>query len=275
MKESRLYSFLENDLGFNLHVLDGSKLLKDLTQIHNIGPNALKYYKETVLSALHMITFLKPGESLGVYIDSEEPYFRFKVEMNHSGSMRTLLLPEEFESFPQTLSGVARISKIYNQKQPYTSIVQMSSDPTSDILNNILKDSYQTNSKIYLDDNSEHAIMITKLPRKEIKKVVEDDLEISTIEEFKKNNSQLISDIFNTKKIELQELVERVEKENFLYLHSKEVKFDCPCSLDRMTQNLMTLNQKDKEDVFDGKDSIEVRCDYCNTIYDVKKALLN
>lgn len=275
MKESRLYSFLDNDLGFNLHILDGHKIMKDLSEVHNIGPNATEYYKNTVLSSLHMMTYLKPGESLGVYIDSEEPYFRFKVEMNHSGLMRTLLLPEEFEEFPESLTGVARISKMYNQKAPYTSIIKMENDSSSVILNNLLKDSYQTNSRVFLDKNSEHAIMITKLPRKEIKKVVEDDTLNLSIEEFKSKHEEMIKDIFRYKEIDLREIVEKVELGDMLYLHSKEIKFHCPCSLERMTQNLMTLNSADKEDIFDGKDSIEVRCDYCNTIYDVNKAHLN
>lgn len=275
MKESRLYSFLDNDLGFNLHVLDGSKIMRDLTSVHNIGPKALEYYKNTVLSSLHMMTFLKPKESLGVYIDSEDPYFRFKVEMNHSGSMRTLLLPEEFEKFPKSLTGVARISKIFNQKEPYTSIIQMNKDSSTVILNNLLKDSYQTNSRVFLDEKSEHAIMITKLPRKEIKQVVEDESKNISIDQFQDMHKGLMKEIFATEKIDLRDLVQLVENNELLYLHSKEIKFDCPCSLERMTQNLMTLNAADKEDIFDSKESIEVRCDYCNTIYDVKKAHLN
>lgn len=275
MKESRLYSFLDNDLGFNLHILDGSKILKDLSDVHNIGPNAIEYYKNTVLSSLHMTTFLKPGESLGVYIDSEEPYFRFKVEMNHSGSMRTLLLPEEFEDFPTGLTGVARISKIFNQREPYTSIIQMKEDSSDVILNNLLKDSYQTNSQVFLDKESQHAIMLTKLPRKEIKKVVDDESKNLSITEFKAKHQSLLNKIFELKEIDLKSIVEQVEKHDLLYLYSKEIKFDCPCSEERMTQNLMTLNASDKEDVFDGKDSVEVRCDYCNTIYDIKKTHLN
>lgn len=275
MKESRLYSFLDNDLGFNLHILDGHKIMKDLSEVHNIGPNAIEYYKNTVLSSLHMITFLKPGESLGVYIDSEDPYFRFKVEMNHSGLMRTLLLPEEFKEFPENLTGVARISKMYNQKEPYTSIIKMENDSSTAILNNLLKDSYQTNSKVFLDKDSEHAVMITKLPRKEIKKVVEDETLNLSIDEYKSKHEEMIKDIFKYKEIDLREVVDKVEASDMLYLHSKEIKFNCPCSLERMTQNLMTLNAADKEDIFDNKDSVEVRCDYCNTIYDVKRAHLN
>ena len=50
-----------------------------------------------------MVNFLKPGESLGFYIDSEEPYFRFKIELSNTGTFRTLLLPEEFENFPDKI----------------------------------------------------------------------------------------------------------------------------------------------------------------------------
>ena len=116
MSESRLYSFINNQHGFTINLIDGHKLIQEISKIHNIGPFALPFYEKTLLSSQQMINFLKPGESLGFYIDSEEPYFRFKIEMSHGGSLRTLLLPEEFSEFPTHFTGKCRINKIYGNK---------------------------------------------------------------------------------------------------------------------------------------------------------------
>ncbi|MCT4643266.1 MAG: Hsp33 family molecular chaperone HslO [Bacteriovoracaceae bacterium] len=275
MKESRLYSFLNNDIGFNVHVIDGKKILEELAKIHFIGPVALPYFNNTVLSSMQMINFLKPGENLGIYIDSEEPYFRFKIEMGHSGKMRTLLLPEEFKEFPHTLNGISRISKIYNGKQPYTSVVEMKDSSTTDIINNILAGSYQTNSKILVDANSHNALMITKLPRKEIKRVIEDEFEDISIDTFMKENKDFLHDVLHTPTIEIENLVNTMESNKLMYIGSKELMFHCPCSKERMSTNLLTLHANDLNEIFEDKNSIEIRCDYCNTIYDIEKPVHN
>lgn len=67
--------------------------MAEIYKIHNIGPIASKFYDQTILTGLHLINFTKINENIGYYIDSNEPYFRFKIEMNNAGTLRTLLLP--------------------------------------------------------------------------------------------------------------------------------------------------------------------------------------
>lgn len=274
MKESRLYSFLNSKQGFSIHFLEGTKLIGDIYQTHNVGPNASSYYKETILSAQHMLHFLKPGESLGVYIDSDEPYFRFKIEMGYQGTMRTLLLPEEFTDFPQTVSGVARISKIFTSKTPYTSIVKLEQTKTNEVINKILADSYQTNSKILISTQKDQSIMITKMPPIDVNKegVVEDDL---SMEEFVEGYRDLINNLFDKHYDDTEVIVNQFESCNFNYLGSKEVKFHCPCSKNRMMTNLLNLHHNDLEEVFADDNELEIRCDYCNNVYNISKADLN
>lgn len=270
MKESRLYSFIDNKAGFTLHFLEGTKLIKDLEVIHNIGPHALEYYRKTVLTAQQMITFLKPGENIGVYIDSDEPYFRFKIEMNFNGSMRTLLLPEEFNEFPNTLNGMARISKIFTNTEPYTSIVKMHNDQATDVINIILKESYQTNSKVMISETLDQSIMFTKLPRVDIKRVIE-DLDDIPMDEFVLEKNKIVQELFKKHTDDIEIIVNSLEDVGFSYLSSKEIKFNCPCSKERMLTNVMMLNENDRDHVFEEKAEIEIRCDYCNTTYSITK----
>jgi molecular chaperone Hsp33 len=213
-----------------------------------------------------MITFLKPGENLGIYIDSEVPYFRFKMETNFNGSMRTLLLPEEFSEFPNKLTGVARITKMFPSAKPYTSVIEMKEDSPDQIINNILKESYQTNSRIITSDSLIQSLMVTKLPKKDIKKVIEDTDDMN-LDDFILRLNPFITKLFASDLREIEEIVDCIEAQGFAYLQSKEVKFDCPCSEERMATNLKNLANNDLDHLFEEENTIEVRCDYCNTNY--------
>lgn len=270
MKESRLYSFLDSKIGFSIHFLEGTKLINDIYETHNVGPNASNYYKNTILTAQHMLNFLKPGESLGVYIDSEDPYFRFKIEMGHQGTMRTLLLPEEFSEFPSTVSGVARISKIFPSQNPYTSIVKLENTKSDEVINQILEESYQTNSQILISDEKDQSIMITKLPPINVNKEGDPEEDIS-LKDFVDQQKNFIKDIFTKHYEETDLIISRFEKISFSYLGSTEVKFYCPCSKNRMMTNLLNLQDNDLDEVFGENKKIDIRCDYCNTLYEITK----
>ncbi len=132
---SRLYSFLDHKNGFNINFLEGQKLIHDLVLLHPMKGQGFSYFRETFLGLLPIIFFLKPGESLGLYIDSEDPYFRLKIETNNAGHTRTLLLPEEFNEFPEKISGQIRITKIFsNNKSPYTSMLELKGVNTDEVI---------------------------------------------------------------------------------------------------------------------------------------------
>jgi molecular chaperone Hsp33 len=270
MKESRLYSFLDSKKGFAIHFLEGTKLIKDIFTIHNVGPCASDYYKNTLLSAQHMLTFLKPGESLGVYIDSEEPYFRFKVEMGYQGTMRTLLLPEDFSDFPKEVSGIARISKIFPSQTPYSSIVKLQNQAPDKIINQILSESYQTNSQVLVSEQQDQSVMLTKLPPIDVNKegLAFDDV---SLEDFIEQKESFIQNLFREHVNDIELIVNKFEQDQFSYLSSKEVKFFCPCSKERMMSNLINLHHNDLNDVFAEDNHVDIRCDYCNTMYNITK----
>ena len=84
---SRLYSFLDHKNGVNLHFLEGQKLIHDLVLLHPMQGNGFAYFRDTLLGIMPIVFFLKPGENLGIYIDSCLPYLfimgRRKSRKNH------------------------------------------------------------------------------------------------------------------------------------------------------------------------------------------------
>lgn len=271
MQESRLYSFLDPKQNFTIHFLEGQKLLHDLIITHNLNPSALGYYRDTVLTSQLMLHFLKNGENLGFYIDSEEPYFRFKIEMAHNGLMRTLLLPEKLEEMPATITGKLRITKQFPNKTPYTSIMDLKKEPASSLVNTVLKDSYQTNGQTILSDLTDQSLMITKLPKVN-SKIVDEAVEDKSLSEYLKAKEKFISTLWEKNLTEIEQIVNYFEDDSFAYLGSKEVKFKCSCSKDRMIANIINLHNLNLDEIFEKDDHINVRCDYCNTNYKIMRS---
>jgi molecular chaperone Hsp33 len=270
MEKSRQYSFINNKYGFTLSLIEGHTLIDDISKIHNIGDFAREFYQKTVLSTQQLVNFIKPGESLGFYIDSESPYFRFKIEMSQNGSLRTLLLPEEFDDFPKTFTGKCRITKIFAQKSPYTSILEFNDHPIENIVNEVMEKSYQTNSFILTSEDVASSLMITKLPPTNINKKIEDFEDIS-IKNCQKQFKDLISSALKLKSTTVAQAEELFVSHGFTYIGSKEIKFDCPCSKDRMISNLHSLPPAEIASLFVENPYIETRCDYCNTNYQIQK----
>jgi molecular chaperone Hsp33 len=266
---SRLYSFLDHKNGYNVHFLEGQKLIHDLVLLHPLQGSGFAYFRDTILGLLPIIFFLKPGESLGLYIDSEEPYFRLKIETNSAGHTRTLLLPEEFNLFPMKVTGKVRVTKIFpNNSQPYTSVLELNAVETKDVINKIFNESYQTNSEVIVSELTDQAMMVTKLPSMNVNSHFDESV---PRKEFIKKHQLFFHDVFESAVNDIEVIVKLFEDKGFAYLGSRQIDFFCPCSKDRMILNLRGLYKGDIDELFNDKDFVEVKCDYCRKNYEITK----
>jgi molecular chaperone Hsp33 len=269
LSTSRLYSFLDHKNGFNVHFLEGQKIIHDLVLLHPMNASGFSYFRDTFLGLLPIIFFLKPQESLGIYIDSEDPYFRLKIETNSAGHTRTLLLPEEFNLFPMKITGKVRVTKIFqNQSHPYTSMIELEGIETKEVINRIFNESYQTNSEVIVGEISDQSIMVTKLPPANVNSNIDESF---SRQEFIKKHSVFFQNIFEAATDDIERIVKLFEDRGFSYMTSRQIDFFCPCSKDRMLLNLKGLYANDIEHLFDGKDRVEIKCDYCRKEYVITK----
>lgn len=272
LPESRLYSFIDQKDGFTLHFLEGQKLIHDLAIIHTNKGGGFHYFRDAILSIQLMVSFLKPGEGLGVYIDSEEPYFRLKVEMSEQGQMRTLLLPEDFNQFPKSITGQCRVVKTMpNETHPYTSIIKLQDVNFHEVVNTILRESYQFNSEIFLSEESDQSVMIMKLPSININRI-KTDYTLNVVEYWQKHE-KYISELFKQHTSEYDIIQSHLEKLGLLFLGSREIKFKCHCSRERMVNGLWSIvRTAGLDQIFlPGETEIETKCDYCKTSYLILK----
>lgn len=266
---SRIYSFLDHKNGFNVHLFEGQKIIHDLVLTHPMQRSGFAYFRDTFLGLLPIIFFLKPGESLGIYIDSEDPYFRLKIETNSQGHTRTLLLPEEFNLFPMSITGQVRVSKLFpNEKTPYTSMLELNGVETRDVINRIFSESYQTNSEVIVSDVADQSIMVTKLPPLNVNSTLDETV---SRQEYIKKHKNFFHDVFEGAMNDIEKVVQTFEQNGFAYLASRQIDFFCPCSHDRMVFNLRGLYTGDIDELFKEQDPLEITCDYCKKIYRITK----
>lgn len=265
LADSRIYSFLHENKRFSFHLIDGQKIISDLAVSHKMTSESLNYLRDTLLSSLMFERLVKVGENLGFYIDSEDPFFKYKLELSYNGKFRTMLLPSDLESIPSHFKGLARLSKIQpNQAHPYTSVIDVKNEMTSEIINKTLKQSYQDDSFIYISNLSDHSLMISKLP--EVTKIDDETISSKTPQDFFDEHYDIFNEFFNNCDKDLEEIVKYFEANNFTYLSSKVLEFDCPCTREHYLSLLKNLNQASKEEL--AKDvTIDITCDYCRTGY--------
>jgi molecular chaperone Hsp33 len=270
LEASRLYSFLDHASGFNIHFLEGQKIIHDLVLLHPMKQSGFAYFRDTFLGLLPIIFFLKPGESLGIYIDSEDPYFRLKIETNSAGHTRTLLLPEEFNLFPMKITGKIRITKIFsNNKSPYTSMLELKGVDTREVINQVLCESYQTNSEVLVGDISDQSVMITKLPPLNVNSTLEESV---SRQDYIKKHKNFFHSVFEMATDDIEKIVKKFEDHGFTYLGSRQIGLFCPCSQERMVLNLRGLYSNDIDELFHENDKIAIKCDYCKKDYQITKA---
>lgn len=275
--ESRLYSFIDQKEGFTLHFLEGQKLIHDLAIIHANRAGGFQYFRDAILSIQLMVSYLKPGEGLGIYIDSDDPYFRLKVEMSEQGQMRTLLLPDNFNEFPKSITGHCRVTKTMpGEARPYTSIIKLDDVDSHDVINTVLKYSYQINSEVFLSSESDQSIMIMKLPSININKVKTDY--ILSVSDYWKKIEKHAHELFISHTSDHNTIQSHIEQFGLLYLASREIKFKCNCSRERMINGLWSIAKTNGLDqiFLPGETEIETKCDYCKTSYLIlKKEFVN
>jgi molecular chaperone Hsp33 len=268
LRTSKLISFLDEKNNFQVRFLEGQKLINDLALIHDVKNQGFAFFRELILTNIHLISTLKNNEGLGLFIDSNEPYFRFKLECSENGNMRTLLFPADLDLFPEKINGELRFSKLFQGRSaPYTSIISLENEATSSVTNTFLKESHQANAKIFLTEQSDQSLYLAKLPKRTM-----DTTEDISLDEYWVNISNSIDKLFMEAHSESDKIISSMKSLGLTHLQTKEIKFSCPCSEEKMTQGIWSLIKTESlEEVFLDKQELEIRCDYCKTNYVLSK----
>lgn len=268
--ESRLWTFMDEPREYALYFLEGQRLIHDIALIHPMKAQGLAYFRDVVLSIQPLIALLKPGEQLGFYIDSDEPWFRLKIETNHEGNTRCMMLPEGFDTFPEAVDGLVRVERRYAvARPPYQSVLRLEGAGLGEIVNRVLAESWQVPCATHVSPHSDQSTMLHQMPP-----LKSDDAARFSPEALKQRLQDLVAPmepVLARALTEPGEIVEAFRDLGFHPLTSRHVRLGCTCSRERVVRSLRLL--EDPEEVFEpGEDTIEVTCEYCKTQYSVRRA---
>lgn len=266
IKKSQLYTFIDNDKKFALYFLEGQKLIHDLVLTQNLKQREFDSFRSSILSIQLMLGLLKTGELFCVYIDSDVPYFRLKIELNAMGLMRGMIYSDALEIAPDTVTGKLRLLKFLpSSKMPYQSIIELDQVVMNEVINLVLSKSYQVNSRIFVSDESDQSFMLNQLPLT----VKEQGADLDqTFEQY----SGPLNDLMRKGLTDKDALIAEMAKVGFKFLAAKPVEFKCGCSKEQMIENVKRFAASSEEVVFfPGQDTIEVVCEYCKAAYLVSR----
>ncbi len=269
LNQSQIYTFLDDKNNYAVHFLEGQKLVCDLITTHNIKGNSLHFFRNSLLAVQPIISFLKLTELIGVYIDSDAPFFRYKIEVASTGQTRTVLIPESFDNFPKKINGVCRIVKLSTKgKTPYTSVIELKDSTFEDVMNKIFSTTYQFECSIKLSSNSDQSIMIMKLPP------IQGDEKSTAVlhpHEYWNLFNENFNDLFLKNLQNPSEIKSSFVGLGMKFLGTRNVEFSCSCSKERFIIGIKALEKKEQESLF-SNDIIETKCDYCKKTYQITKS---
>lgn len=222
-----------------------------------------------MLSIQPLIALIKHGEQIGFYLDSDEPYFRLKIETAHAGTIRCALVPESFREFPESLDGRVRVMKLFPENRPpYNSILEIDGLPLRDIVNRVLTESYQVNSVIEVARDSDQSAMLHQLPL--LPGSDEYDYSLDAVRARRSEIGNHVRAIMTKALVRPEDIRDAFAELDFRLLASREIRFHCPCSRPRMIRNILLATGTDWPTLFDpGQEELEITCEYCKDRYAV------
>jgi molecular chaperone Hsp33 len=268
--ESRLYTFIDDARQCALYFLEGQKLIEDLALLHSMRPAGFAYFRDVVLSVQPMVALIKSGEQFGFYIDSEEPYFRLKIETAHHGTTRCMLLPEGFREFPQAMHGLVRLHKLFPHSPPYESVLKVEGLPLREIVNRVLQGSYQVHCAMLLSESVDQSVMLHQLPPLAGRE--EYECSPGAVRARREEISERLRGIFARALQERAAIEAAFSEIGFRLLADRPIRFVCGCNRERMIANLHPLYRQHRERLFEGDAALDVVCEYCKTHYRIERA---
>ncbi|OFZ16140.1 MAG: hypothetical protein A2X86_13730 [Bdellovibrionales bacterium GWA2_49_15] len=248
---SKLVSFLDRDNDFLIHYFEVGNLFNFLDSLHHYSPEAKKSADFFLLNFLPLIAFLKSGEHFGVYIDSFTPNLFFKLESNSSGQFRAMLLPQDFKTELQKITGQCRVNK-YSPRHPdpYVSHIELADHDLTKICSEVLKVSYQTEARVLVDPSQNFSLLLSKIPNSPLAVSLDAYIE--------------------KRKALLQLPLAEWGQDGPTQLNSRNITFTCNCSREQFLPSLKQIYQQDGEALFEKK-HLTITCDYCKSVYNFSR----
>lgn len=255
---------------FRFTIIDCSEICSHLDRIHDLDFKMSNFLSKTMMGAFFLARMVKENQKISLQWKDE-----FKQSVlaysNHIGIMKGVAYPGEFAEgdIRNELiigSGILKVIRWSPDADPYQSFTTLVEDTFEANLIKYINDSEQQLTFIYMDTQS---ISLGKISAKGIflqalPEASETDKE--KIQSFAEAN--LNREIMSDKSIEeIAKELPIIFQEEVKILDTDKPHHLCDCSRMKISQVLISLGEKEVEDILHEQGKIEVECEFCKSIY--------
>jgi len=281
-RRDRLYSFIMADETIRCSVVHGTRMVNEMRWNHQLGILETLVLGHAYLAAALMSANLKGGDRIGLQIECSGPIKGLSVEANAFGEVRGYLyqvpipIEKPLESFDLTpFYGAGFISVIKfpeDAKHPFTGKVMMEYGRLAKDLALYYLKSEQIPTAISLSVSFDKqgevtgagAMLLQALP----------GAGESILAELEEKMPALASmgEAVNQEEFPQDWIQESFGDYRPRLLNQRGVEFMCHCSRERIRTMIAMLKREDlAEMIANGPFPVEIRCHYCNTVFDFSR----
>lgn len=281
-RRDRLYNFLMVGGAIRGCVVNATRMVNEMRWNHELGILETLALGHAYIGAVLMSANLKGNDRLGLHVECSGPIKGLSVEANAFGEVRGYLkqvpipIEKPLESFnlsPFFGAGFLSVTKyLEDAKHPFTGKVMMEyGSMAKDLAIYHLKSeqiSTAFNLSVFFDREGvvkgAGGMMLQAMP----------DADETVLSRLEKKVQALdsIGEMVNEDWFPVQWIENNFSAFTPKMLESRGVEFMCHCNHDRISTMIAMLKQEDLEEMAaNGPFPIEVRCHYCNTVFELSK----
>lgn len=274
----KLIKALAYDDQIRVYVVDATNMVKTAQQNHETWSTATAALGRAMVGTTLLGVTLKGDEKLTVRIDGKGPVGYILVDSNGKGETKGYIKHPQV-SLPLNAQGkldvrravgtdgMLTVSKDLNMKSPFVGQVPLVSGELGEDFTYYMANSEQVPSAIGLsvlvdpDETVKAAggFMIQVLPNAEEETIAKVEEAIADL--------PLISKLMDEGETPEQILHRLVPDHSARILESQPVSFKCNCSKDRFKDAIVSLGEKEIQDMIDEDHGADAMCHFCRTTY--------
>lgn len=270
-------------------VADTTEIVREATKIHGCTPGAVAGFGRFLTAGILMGATLKGKDILSLRTDTDGLLGQMLLTVNSNGEIKGYLqnpgaeLLAESENKLSTFigKGSLRVIKDMGLKDPYIGVSEMNYGDIAQDIAYYYYTSEQIPTVISLgvsfdnEGNIAYAggYMIQILPNAEEDFIGKLENKIAIMRSFTElrrggmDLERIVGLIYENVEDETTEKI----IEPYKILEEKKISYKCNCSRDKMHDGVVTIGQKEIEEIIDEKGSLNVECHFCGKNYTFEK----
>lgn len=280
-ENQRVHRFVSNDLTLRIAAVNATSVVRQMQRLQNTRPLATLGVGRAMVGALLMAGQLKEGQEIGILFKGNGPLASLYAEATFDGQVRGYCPYPQYEAnkVEDRLAvgkalGNGTLSVVRHQpfqRQPFHGTVSMVTGEVGDDIAHYLHQSHQIRSVVslgvFLDAYGQvqaaGGVLIEVMPG------VEDDI----VEHLQKNANRVKTPVST-------QLLQGSSPEELLkvYLdgipfteipHPHEIKYHCPCTVERVKRALTTLGEEGLNEMIQENQRSQITCQVCGRQYEL------